>query len=164
MLMVLVTLPVLSGCGKSSPTAPVVEPGPEPEPELRLRTTVTVTRILAVKDCDGAEGAGEFQFAAIVHTRSKVWFTQLSTGDSKTVNWENVFSNQSGTFEVEFQATEGDVDVFGNEFADPDMSWNTADRSHTFSVSTNGDYSITLGNDRCKVRRYYTIESEMVPR
>lgn len=156
----ILTAPMLTGCGKSSPTAPAAQPA---GPDMRLETRVNVTRFLAVQDGDGIEGRGDFAFTASVGGHSKSWNRTLGTGESATVNWITVLDGQSGSFGVTFKATEWDTDILGRDFPDADMDNRIDQKSYPFEAGIDGTYSITLGNDACRVRMYYTIVTSMVP-
>lgn len=154
--------PLLAGCGKSSPTRPTAA-APTAGPATTLQTTVTVKRILVIEDGDGVEGKGDFHFTAFVDLQRKDWDRTMGNGESTTLNWSIVLHAQSGSFDVTFRATEWDTNVLGQVYPDSDMDGREKSTSHSYAPSSDGNYSIELGNSNCKVRMYYTIESEWVP-
>ncbi len=167
-LLVLASLPFLTGCGKDNPMAPETA-GPE-----QLDVTVTLVRLVAVADGDGIEGAGDFEYSAEVFdgrptTLHVAGSTQLETGSTLALNKSRVIRVTKGDkhqIKVSFTATEWDQTIFGEVYADTRMDHLTEDRTHaetTAAASFNdGERWITLGTGDLQFRLVYSITSKPV--
>ena len=161
-------LPLVTGCGKDSPTAPE-----QPAPGY-LEVTVTLVRLLAVADGDGIEGAGDFEYSAEVfngapQTLTVSGSTQLETGSTLALNKSRVIRVAKGdkhAIKVSFSASEWDRDVLGNVYADTRMDHLSEARTHTESTPTatlnDGERWITLGTGDLQLRLVYTITAKPV--
>jgi len=151
---------ILAGCGgDSSPTAP--------DPVMDLWTTVTVTSVEVIKDGDGIEGQGEFYFFRKVGGTGIGWTRNLSSGESDPVNWTKKmrqvdYKGDGYFFAIEFRCTEYDQNILGDVYPDSDMDDRHASANYVMSPDLNETNYITLGNDQCKVRLHYKIESLLI--
>jgi len=154
---------VLTGCsgGGSSPTSP-----PDVQPTVNLSTTVTIISVKVLQDGDGIEGRGEFYFWRQVSGSGRGWSRDLSPGEIDPVDWtvtlgQNDYRGEGLAFGIEFRCTEYDQDILGNIYADSDMDDRHATANYVMSPDLTESNYITLGNDKCKVRMYYKINSTL---
>lgn len=167
-LLVLACLPLVTGCGKDSPTAPK-----EAAPQY-LDVTVTLVRLLAVADGDGIEGAGDFEYYAEVFngqpsTLTTSGSTQLETGSVLALNKSRVIRVAKGDkqqIRVSFTGTEWDQNILGDVYADTRMDHLTESRTHAENTAaagfSDGERWITLGTGELQFRLIYTITSKPV--
>lgn len=147
---------LLSGCGKSSPTAPEGTAAAPAEPG-RQRVTLYWAFVEVINDGD-LIGAGDFEFRRGLNGSRTFTSKTLGTGDEWEIDKTEYFTAEVGTrFSVYFEATEWDADILGNEFPDPDMDGRSKTSSFTIGSERDGTRSITLGNDDCKVRVYFHL-------
>jgi hypothetical protein len=167
-VLTLACLPLVTGCGKDSPTAPKAA-----APEY-LDVTVTLVRLLAVADGDGIEGAGDFEYSAEVFngqptTLTVSGSTQLETGSTLALNKSRVIRVAKGDkqqIKVSFTGTEWDQNILGTVYADTRMDHLTEARTHTETTAAasfnDGERWITLGTGDLQFRLIYTISSKPV--
>lgn len=165
-LSLFVSLPLLTGCGKESPTAPHVAAA---EPESLL-VTVVLKRVDVPQDGDGIEGLGDFELRMTAEEvggpgRLLVQRTpQIDSGTSYTVNQTlKVRIPKDRAITVGLTATEWDADILGRTYADSRMDHLTTSRAHS-STSTaapvNGyEGFLKLGGGELEVRLVYSIGS-----
>ncbi|MEK7316205.1 MAG: hypothetical protein AAB011_08500 [Candidatus Eisenbacteria bacterium] len=149
-----------AGCGKSSPTAP--EPPAVPEQQYLHQSRVIVDRIHVSDDGD-LIGEGEFDFKWNVAGFDKQKSADLTTGDDLTIDDRFLITGDGRSFTVYFEASEWDTDILGNNFRDPDMNKRSKTVEFTGTRSSSESYSITLGNEDCKVTLHYTVQALLVP-
>ncbi|HKL88823.1 MAG TPA: thiol-activated cytolysin family protein [Salinibacter sp.] len=140
--------------------------------QTRNTVTMTLDRFFVRKDCDGAEGDGEFSFRAIVQngpTREKDISRSgdLSDGQSLSLNEEVVFEANrvpGYQFALTFYSTETDEDLFTGRFNDSRMSGRRAVKRHEFTSSgwtnLNGGARIALvnGSGNCRAELFYSVQ------
>ena len=160
-------LPLVTGCGKdSNPMAPKA-----PAPPEYVDVTVTLVRLYAVADGDGIEGAGEFSYRALVNDGPGPLdisgYQVLDTGSSHALGQKKVMRIRKDEYyqiQVKFTATEWDMDILGNVYADTRMDNLTEQRMHTSTSTTagfnDGERWITLGTGDLQFRLVYTITSK----
>jgi len=159
-LILLAAAVSLGGCSDSSPTAPDAAGGQQDG--TTLHTTVTFKAVVVHKDGD-LIGKGDFEFYFRVNKNSAFRSVSLGTGDA----WDpgRIFWTVTGAgseVKVGFEATEWDVNLIGKDVPDKDMDSRSATRSFSVPSSPSAspkEYSITLGNDNCKVQVYYELSS-----
>lgn len=157
LLICLTLMPLLAACGKNSPTGP--EAAATPEKRTELLTFVSFDFLIAHNDGD-LIGDGEFEFRRGVN--GNITFTSVKLGDGDAWDIEGSSTRVEGEgseIKVFFEASELDTDVLGRDFRDGDMDRRSKTNTHVVSENLNGQYSITLGNDDCKVQLYYTLKT-----
>jgi hypothetical protein len=168
----LLSLPLVTGCGKENPMAPEeITPPPPPAPEY-MDVTVTLVRVLAVADGDGIEGAGDFNYRADVYDGSTLvvsGYTELETGYALELNRSRVIripKNADYRINVKFTGTEWDRDILGNTYADTRMNNLVEERLHSNGGGSagfnDGERWITLGEGDLQLRLVYTITTKPV--
>lgn len=149
-----------TGCGKSSPTAP--EPPAVPAQQYLHQSRVAFTAIRVTNDGD-LIGDGEFDFKWGVVGNITQKSADLTTGDDLMIDDKVLIGGDEAAFTVYFEASEWDTDILGNNFRDPDMNKRSKTAAFTGTRDSMDSYSITLGNDDCKVTLYYTVQPLLVP-
>jgi hypothetical protein len=149
-----------TGCGKSSPTAP--EPAAVPAQQYLHQSRVAFVAIRVHDDGD-LIGAGEFDFKWGIVGNITQKSATLTTGDDLMIQDKVLIDGDGTTFTVYFEASEWDTDILGNNFRDPDMNKRSKTAEFTGTRDRMDSYSITLGNDDCKVTLYYTVQPLLVP-
>jgi len=156
----LVVAVAATGCGKSSPTGP--EPPTVPTQKYLHQTKVIFDRIHVYNDGD-LIGEGEFDFKRGVVGNITQKSVDLTTGDDLNINDEVLIGGDGAAFTVYFEASEWDTNILGNNFRDPDMDKRSKSVEFTGTRNSSESYSITLGNDDCKVTLYYTVQPRLAP-
>jgi hypothetical protein len=165
----LACLPMLSGCGKGSPTAPQVE-APQPAVTEYADVSVNLVRVTAIADGDLIEGPGDFAYVARVtdgaRVRERSGDVALETGSSFAINSPITYRvplRQNYNIEVSFRATEWDANILGAVYADARMDNLVEKRVHTDASASSGfndgERWITLGSGELQLRLVYTITS-----
>ena len=150
---------LLTGCGKSSPTAPQV--AADPGPAQVLFTSLRWDYVVCHVDGD-LVGAGDFEFKRFFDRYNALHNVTMSTGDVWQIKKFNSATGEGTRFKVAFEATEWDKNLIGENVRDADMNKRYKSRTHTIAEGLNGQYSFTLGNDDCKVQVYYTLSTVYV--
>jgi len=165
--LLMLGLPLLTGCGKdSNPVAPHASAA---EPES-LSVTVTLQRVDAIADGDGIEGAGDFSFQMSVTEvggGGRLFLSRsagIDEGDSYTVNEVARFRiPRDRVVQIGFASTEWDRDILGRTYADSRMDNLSTSRSHSDRSTTAGVRSYTgylrLGSGELEVRLHYTLKA-----
>ena len=170
-LGLLLSLTLVTGCGKNAnPMSPNVDPTP-PAKEY-IDVTVTLQYVYAVADGDGIEGAGEFEYEAIVYDGPNPLMVSgspvLNDGESSHISQSKVMRVEKGapyTIEVGFVATEWDWNIFGYKYADTRMDHLHDQRAHTtlgVDGFNDGDRTLLVGEGDLRLRLNYTITSKPV--
>lgn len=159
---------LLAGCsGGDGPTGPDPEPTPDPVPEPTTTTLVLdFHHIEVIKDCDGAEGDGDFEFRVTTASPTYVQHyyarPNLGPGGKTPVIGRQTYRREKtwrGEVAVNFIASEWDRDIFGTEWTDDRMSELAAEVTHVHrdGVWSNlGSQTATLGSGECQVRLVWT--------
>jgi thiol-activated cytolysin len=131
---------------------------------VQTRNTVTMTldRFFVRKDCDGAEGDGEYSFRAVVQngpTREKDLSRSGTLGDGQSIrlNEEVVFNANrvpGYQFALTFYTTERDTNVFTGGFNAPRMNGRLTVKRHEFTSS--GWTNLNGGARIALVRRIFS--------
>lgn len=156
----LVVTVAATGCGKSSPTAPA--PPAVPVQQYLHQSKVHFAAIRVTDDGD-LIGAGELDFKWGIVGDITQKSADLSTGDDLIINDDAIIGGDAAAFTVYFEASEWDTDILGNNFRDPDMNKRSKSVEFTGIRDSFQSYSITLGNDDCKVTLYYTVQPRLEP-
>lgn len=167
-LGLVLSLPLVTGCGESNPMAP--EPPPAPE---YIDVTVTLMHVLAVADGDGIEGAGEFSFEATVNDGPGPLVVTgsptLNDGETSAIGRSKVMrieKDAAYNIQVKFRATEWDQNIFGTVYADTRMDNLSEERVHRNGNASagfnDGERWITLGTGDLQLRLVYRITSRPV--
>jgi len=161
LLACLTFIPLLAACGKNSPTGP--EAAATPEPQTELRTSVTFDFVVAHNDGD-LIGDGEFEFRWGVNGSTTFTPINMGNGDAWKINrYGALVVGEGSEIKVYFEASEWDTDILGRNFRDGDMDKRSKTNTHTVAEGLNGQYSMMLGNDDCRVQLYYTLLTERDP-
>jgi hypothetical protein len=157
LLACLTFLPLLTACGKGSPTGP--DAAETPEPQTELVTFVSFDFLVAHNDGD-LIGDGEFEFRRGVNGNMTFTSVKLGDGDAWDIEGSSTRVEGEGSeIKVYFEASELDTDLLGRDIRDGDMDKRSKTNTHTVAENLNGQYSIMLGNDDCKVQVYYTLKT-----
>ena len=157
LLACLTFIPLLAACGKNSPTGPAAAATPEPQTELL--TFVFFDFVVAHNDGD-LIGDGEFEFRRGLNGNTTFTAVKMGDGDAWEIESPAVRVEGEGSeIKVYFEASEWDTDILGRDFRDGDMDKRSKTNTHTVAENLNGQYSITLGNDDCRVQLYYTLKT-----
>jgi hypothetical protein len=141
----------------------------EPGPATTTTLTVNFASILAVRDCDGVEGEGDFEFEVrfgrppaasgeVVYSRTINLDAGATTADLGTRSL-TVEATDGVTAQVSFTATELDLSIVGQEYPDERLDAAFGSMQHVFSNGTwsnLGPQSISLGSGECRVRLDWT--------
>jgi len=157
LLACLTFIPLLAACGKNSPTGP--EAAATPEPQTELLTFVFFDFVVAHNDGD-LIGDGEFEFRRGLNGNTTFTSVKLGDGDAWVIESAAIRVEGEGSeIKVYFEASEWDTDLLGRDFRDGDMDKRSKTNTHTVAENLNGQYSIMLGNDDCRVQLYYTLKT-----
>jgi thiol-activated cytolysin len=133
---------------------------------------VNVKRFHVVKDCDGIEGDGEFDFRALVRNGSTTEgdfrrSATLGDGESVTLN-EDVVVNAArrvgNRFSVTFYSTEWDRDLFTGAFRDSRMNNRSISKVHEFgstgwtNLSDGAEIKLVNGSQNCQAELAYSVD------
>lgn len=141
-----------------------------------MRTGDTIRIFLdqfkVIKDCDGGlNGDGEWRFTAAINNGSTRVKTEssgdvtLGDGGTRQIDDETVFvapRTPGARFSVTFTSTELDRDIFGNVFADDNMSGRRGSVVHEFgstgwtNLNDGGSIIIRNGSGNCAAELWYT--------
>ena len=158
--LVVAAATLTTGCGKSSPTGP--QPPAVPAQQYLHQSRVRFERIHVSNDGDFI-GPGELDFKVGLVGDITQQSATLTTGDDLQIEAEVGILGDGVAFTVYFEASEWDTDILGNNFRDPDMNKRSKTVEFTGTRSSKESYSITLGNDDCKVTLHYTVTPILVP-
>lgn len=154
LLSCLAATALVTGCGKSSPTAPGVTP--TPAPTTVVHTDVRFDYVAVVRDGD-LIGDGDFEFRFGVNGATTFSAKTLGTNDVWHIDTRRTVDGMGRPINVHFQASELDRDILGNIVPDPDMNGRNSTDEYTVAEGLGGQHAITLGNDFCKVKLYYSL-------
>jgi len=149
---------VSTGCGKSSPTAPEAAAAPTQQPFTQA--VILFDYIHVVNDGD-LIGKGELDFTWGVDRKRTQKSATLSDGDDLTIDRSEYVNGEGTDFTVYFEASEWDTDLLTGNFRDPDMNKRSKTVYFTVSPGMRGSYTVTLGNDDCKVVLHYTVFTQV---
>jgi thiol-activated cytolysin len=133
---------------------------------------VNVKRFHVVKDCDGIEGDGEFDFRALVRNGSTTEgdfrrSATLGDGESVTLNEDVVFNaarRVGNRFSVTFYSTEWDRDLFTGAFRDSRMNNRSISKVHEFgstgwtNLSDGAEIKLVNGSQNCQAELAYSVD------
>lgn len=158
LLACLTFLPLVTACGKDSPMGP--KAAATPEPQTYLVTFMSFDFLIAHNDGD-LIGDGEFEFTRGVNGQTTFTAVKLGDGDAWDIEGTSTRVEGEGSqIKVFLEASEWDTDLLGRDFRDGDMDKRSKTVTHTVAEDLNGQYSIMLGNDDCKVQLYYTLTTK----
>lgn len=161
LLACLTAAPLLTGCGKSAPTAPDVAAEPAGPTPVRLQVHWDVVKVINDGDL---VGAGEFEFKRGLNSARTFTSKTMSDGDRWEINKTEYYTgNEGDAFSVYFEASEWDTDLLGRNVPDSDMNKRNETDRFTIGSGAVGTHSITLGNDACKVQVLYVVSFVRLP-
>jgi hypothetical protein len=166
---------VFTGCSEdSNPVDPVNSGGGDPDPVVKTHDNIDITlkKFYVVRDCDGIEGDGEFEFKIqILNSNNTVLYTytkgglELGGGDSFTINYTapiTMARTEGNKFRVRFICTEWDRPIIGDPYRDSRMNQQTLTLSHIFSGDKWSNisgirYMTTNPGSDCSTEFSYTV-------
>ncbi|MEK7316681.1 MAG: hypothetical protein AAB011_10895, partial [Candidatus Eisenbacteria bacterium] len=119
LLACLIFLPLVTACGKDSPTGPETPASPEPQGDLV--TFVSFDFVIAHNDGD-LIGDGEFEFRRGINGSNSFTSVKLGDGDAWEIEGASIrVVGEGSEIKVFFEASEWDTDILGRDFRDGDM-------------------------------------------